>query len=406
MQLVSKNKRSILLLVILLIIFVTSLTNPIIFSFSDDLSLRLSSFIAYLVFSLSLLKYVSNGALIHNTALLLFVPLFFITLILSLYFTFDDYSYRKFSGLIAYFYFFVFVFIMSGEKISLDKAQFFFGIALIISVMSMYAIEIATIANLRTSTSESGLFYTFPLQFLYFYFFSKKNLLDKVFLFFSILATLYAFSFDFQKSAFIYIFSTLFLTFWIASKKIKLSRKILWLTLICVPVFFGYDFVLQIFSNEIFDRDYSVIDSSRDVNALDSSLYRFYVYQYVFDSMTSDIFHFLFGYGPGYFETVHDGKTPHSSLLYLLISFGIFGFLSYYLLIFLSLRRLFKGFSLDNYSRLSGFLIVFILSGSIYSLFNNINGLSWEEFSFTTNILYFIAILIPFNLYEVKNDRR
>lgn len=390
----------------LLIILVTSLTNPIIFSFSDGLNLRLSSLIFLLALFLSVLQNVNNSVVLINAALSKLIPLFFITLCLSLYFTFDDYTYRKFSGLIAYFYFFVFLFIMSGEKISLDKAQFFFGIALIITIMSMYAIEIATIAKLRTSTSESGLFYTFPLQFLYFVFFSKQKLLDKVFLLFSIFVTVYAFSFDFQKSAFIYIFSTIFLMFWITFRKVKLSRKILWLTLICVLVSFGYDFVLQIFLNEIFDRDYSVINSSRDVNILDSSLYRFYVYQYVFDSVTSDIFHLLFGYGPGYFETVHDGKTPHSSPLYLLLSFGIFGFLSYYFLIFLSLRRLLKGLSLDSYSQLSGFLIVFILSGSIYSLFNNINGLSWEEFSFTTNILYFIAILIPFNLYEVKNDRR
>mgnify|MGYP006144140553 CR=1 FL=1 len=406
MQLVSKNKRSNFLLIMLLIILVTSLTNPIIFSFSDGLSLRLSSFIFLLALFLSVLKNVNNSAVLSNAALSKLIPLFFITLILSLYFTFDDYNYRKFSGLIAYFYFFVFVFIMSGEKISLEKAQFFFGSALVIVIASMYIIELATIAKLRSSPLQSALFYVFPFQLLYYNFFSKKQLLDKGVLVFSILATVYALSFDFQKSAFIYIFSTLCLIFWITSKKIKLSRKILWLTLICILVSFGYDFVWQSFSNEIFDRDYSVINSSRDVDALDSSLYRFYVYQYAFDSVTSDIFHFLFGYGPGYFATVHDGKTPHSSLLYLLMSFGIFGFLSYYLLIFLSLRRLLKGLSLDNYSRLSGFLIVFILSGSIYSLFNNINGLSWEEFSFTTNILYFIAILIPFNLYEVKNDRR
>ena len=403
MQLVSKNKRSIFLLVILLIILVTSLSNPIIFLFSDGFSLHLSSFILYLVFSLSLLKYISNSAMFHNAALLKFIPLFFITLILSLYFTFEDFNYRKLNGLLSYFYFFIFVFIISFEKISYEKARAFFGIALIITATSMYVIEVATIAKLRTSTAQSGLFYVFPLQFLYFYFFSKNNLLDKVFLLFSILATVYAFSFDFQKSAFIYIFATLCLTFWITYKKFKLSRKILLLTLIGILVLFGYDFVWQIFSSEIFDREYSFINSS-DVDALDSSLYRFYVYQYVFNSLTSDIFHFLFGYGPGHFSTIHDGATPHSSALYFLISFGFFGFFSYYFLIFLSLRRIFRALPSEKYSRFNEFLIVFILSGLIYSLFNNVNGLAWEEASFSTNILLFMAILLPFKLYEVNND--
>lgn len=404
MQLVSKNKRSIFLWVILLIILVTSLSNPIIFLFSDGFSLHLSSFILYLVFSLSLLKYISNSAMFHNAALLKFIPLFFITLILSLYFTFEDFNYRKLNGLLSYFYFFIFVFIISFEKISYEKAQFFFRSALVITITSMYIIELATISSLRTSHMQSSLFYVFPLQLLYYKFFSKKNLLDKGLLLFSILVTVYAFSFDFQKSAFVYILSTLFLIFWIASKKIKLSRKILWLTLICVPVSFGYDLVLEIFSNEIFDRDYSVINSSRDVNALDSSLYRFYVYQYVFDSVTSDIFHFLFGYGPGHFSTIHDGATPHSSALYFLISFGFFGFFSYYFLIFLSLRRIFRALPSEKYSRFNEFLIVFILSGLIYSLFNNVNGLAWEETSFSTNILLFMAILLPFKLYKVNND--
>ena len=402
MQLVSKNKRSILLLVILLIILVTSLSNPIIFLFSNGFSLYLSSFIVYLVFSLSLLKYVSNSAMFHNAALLLFIPLFFITLILSLYFTFEDFNYRKFNGLLSYLYFFIFVFIISFEKISYEKAQSFFGIALIITVASMYVIEVATIAELRSNIAKSGLFYVFPFQFLYFYFFSKNNLLDKVFLLFSILATVYAFSFDFQKSAFIYIFSTLLLTFWISYKTFKPSRKILLLSLAGIFVLFGYEFVWQIFSSEIFDRDFSLINP--DINALDSSLYRFYVYQYTFNALTSDIFHFFFGYGPGYFSTVHDGATPHSSALYFLISFGFFGFFSYYFLIFLSLRRIFRALTFEKYSRFNRFLIVFILSGLIYSLFNNANGLAWEEATFSTNILFFMAILLPFSLYEVNND--
>ena len=402
MQLVLKNKPSNFLLLILLIILVTSLSNPIIFLFSDGFSLHLSSFIVYLGFSLSLLKYVSNSAMFHNAALLLFIPLFFITLILSLYFTFEDFNYRKFNGLLSYLYFFIFVFIISFEKISYEKAQSFFRIALIITVASMYVIEVATIAELRSNNNKSGLFYVFPFQFLYFYFFSKNNLLDKVFLLFSILATVYAFSFDFQKSAFIYMFSTLFLTFWISYKTFKPSRKILLLSLAGIFVLFGYEFVWQIFSSEIFDRDYSLINP--DIAALDSSLYRFYVYQYAFNALTSDIFHFLFGYGPGYFSTVHDGATPHSSALYFLISFGFFGFFSYYFLIFLSLRRIFRALTFEKYSRFNGFLIVFILSGLIYSLFNNANGLAWEEATFSTNILFFTAILLPFRLYEVNND--
>lgn len=402
MQLVSKNKRSIILLVSLLIILVTSLSNPTILIFSDGFSLHLSSFILYLAFSLSLLKYISNSVMFHNATLLKFIPLFFITLILSLYFTFEDFNYRKLNGLLSYFYFFIFVFIISFEKISYEKARAFFGIALVISITSMYVIEVATIAKLRISTAQSALFYVFPLQFLYFYFFSKKHLLDKVFLLLAILATVYAFSFDFQKSAFIYIFATLFLTFWIAYKKFKLSRKILYLTLIGILVLFGYDFVWQIFSSEIFDQDYSLISS--DVDALNSSLYRFYVYQYAFNSLTSDIFHFLFGYGPGHFSSIHDGATPHSSALYFMISFGFFGFFSYYFLIFLSLRRIFRALPSEKYSRFNEFLIVFILSGLIYSLFNNANGLAWEETTFSTNILFFMAILLPFKLYEVNND--
>jgi hypothetical protein len=406
MQLVSKHKRSIYLLMMLLIILVTSLSNPIIFLFGDGLSLRLSSFIFLLVLFFCVIKYIRNRALFHSAALLKLFPLFLITLTLSLYFTFDDYNYRRLSGLMSYFYFFVFVYIIGCEKISYEKAQFFFGSALVITIASMYIIELATIYSLRTSHMQSSLFYVFPLQFLYYNFFSKKQLLDKGLLIFSLVAVLYAFSFDFQKSAFIYIFSTLFLSFWITRKEIKLSRKILLLTLICIVLSFGFNFVWQIFSNEIFDRDFSVVSNSSDLNDLDSSLYRFYVYQYAFKSLTGDIFHFLFGYGPGYFAAIHDGATPHSSLLYSLMSFGFFGSFSYYFLIFLSLLRLLKGLAVENYSRLSGFLIVFILSGSIYSLFNNVYGLAWEEFSFTTNILYFIAILIPFNLYKIKNNDR
>ena len=137
MQLVSKNKRSIFLFVILLIIIVTSLSNPVILIFSDGFSLHLSSFILYLAFSLSLLKYISNSAMFHNGTLLKFIPLFFITLILSLYFTFEDFNYRKLNGLLSYFYFFIFVFIISFEKISYEKARAFFWIALIMRTMAV-----------------------------------------------------------------------------------------------------------------------------------------------------------------------------------------------------------------------------------------------------------------------------
>ena len=403
MKLVSKNKSSIFLFSILLVVLVTSLSNPVIILVNDIFSLRVSSFILYLILLLSVLKYISNSKIYYNTTLLKLIPLFFITLIISTYFTFDDFNYRKLNGLTSYFYFFIFVFIIGFEKISYENARLFFRIALVIIIISMYIVEIALITESKTSNMKTTLFYVFPFQFLYFSFFSKKRLSDKLYLLFSILVSVYAFSFDFQKSAFIYIFATLFFTYSITKKKIKLSRKILLLTLIGILLLFGYDFVWKIFSNEIFEQDFSSIISS-DVDALNSTLYRFYVYQYVFESLTSDVFHFLFGYGPGHFSTIHDGATPHSSLLYLLISFGFFGFFSYYFLVFLSLRRVFKSLFNKEYSRINEFIIVFILSGLTYSLFNNANGLSWEEYTFATNILIFIVILLPFNLCEDNDD--
>ena len=405
MKLVSKNKYSVFLFSILLVVLVTSLSNPVILLLNDIFSLRVSSFILYLILLLSVLKYFSNSKMYYNTTLLKLIPLFFVTLIISTYYTFDVFSYRKLNGLISYFYLFIFISVIGFEKISYENARLFFRIALVIIIISMYVVEIVLITELVTNNTKTTLFYVFPFQFLYFSFFSKKRLLDKVYLVFSILGTVYAFSFDFQKGAFIYIFATLFFSFWITKKKIKLSRKILLLTLIGLLLLFGYDFVWKIFSNEIFEQDFSSIISS-DFDTLNSTLFRFYVYQYAFESLTSDVFHFLFGYGPGHFSTIHDGATPHSSLLYLLISFGFFGSFSFYFLVFLSLRRVFKGLSDKKYLRIKEFIIVFILSGLTYSLFNNANGLSWEEYTFATNILIFIVILLPFNLYEGNNDYR
>ena len=405
MQLISKNKRSIFLLFVLLIILVTSLSNPIIISISNDFGLHLSSLILYSAFFLSFIKYIRNGVGFHNATLLKFIMIFSISFILSLYFFFDEFSYRNLSGLLSYLYFLIFIFVFSFEKISYERANVFFRVALIITILSMYLIEVATIAGLRSSTNQSGLFYIFPFQLFYYCFFSKQQLLGKVFLIISILASLYAFSFNFQKSAFIFIFASLTLTIWVTNRKARLSQKILMMILISIPVLLGYDFIWQLFSREIFELDYSLIDTdSTDINALNSSLYRFYAYEYAFNSLTSDLFHFLFGYGAGHFSIVHNGATPHSSALYLLISFGFFGFFSYYFLVLLSLRRVFSAISSDINSRFNGFLIVFILSGLIYSLLNNSNGLAWEETSFATNILFFMAILIPFSVFEEKYE--
>lgn len=405
MQLISKNKRSIFLLFVLLIILVTSLSNPIIILISNDFGLHLSSLILYSAFFLSFIKYIRNGVGFHNATLLKFIMLFSISFILSLYFFFEEFSYRNLSGLLSYFYFLIFIFVFSFEKISYERANVFFRVALIITILSMYLIEVATIAGLRSSTNQSGLFYIFPFQLFYYCFFSKQQLLGKVFLIISILASLYAFSFNFQKSAFIFIFASLTLTIWVTNRKARLSQKIIMMILISIPVLLGYDFIWQLFSREIFELDYSLIDTdSTDINALNSSLYRFYAYEYAFNSLTSDLFHFLFGYGAGHFSIVHNGATPHSSALYLLISFGFFGFFSYYFLVLLSLRRVFNAISSDINSRFNGFLIVFILSGLIYSLLNNSNGLAWEETSFATNILFFMAILIPFSVFEEKYE--
>ncbi|MDB4245698.1 hypothetical protein N9832_05185, partial [Amylibacter sp.] len=284
-----------------------------------------------------------------------------------------------------------------------EKAQAFLHMALIINITGMYVIELSTIVGLRTSNMESSMFYVFPFQFLNFYFFSKRNIFDKILLIVSILATAYSFYFDFQKSAFIYISSMLILTIWVSRKEIKLIRKILLIILFCVFLAFAYYFVWPIFVNEVFDRDYTGI-ISLDVNKLDSSLYRFYVYLYAFESLTSNFFHFLFGYGPGHFSKVHSGATPHSSLLYILISFGFFGFFSYYMLIFLSLFKSYKGLKVGNFPRLNSFFIVSIISGTIYSFLNNANGLAWEDASFATSILFFVIILLPFIIREDNDD--
>ena len=315
----------------------------------------------------------------------------------SIFYCITDYNIYRLSATIAFGLLVITLALVATLQIPTSKMEVFCKYNLLMIIWSTILKEMALVFGATKSQTVYGTtsFYVFGFAILHYYFFSEQKLKDQLLLLICVLFTLYSFNINFQRGAFIFDASSFLLAVLIKSKATLNKKAILKMgtAIVLMGVFFVSFGGLNV-KEKFVNTDYDVI-GTKEITAenVPSTLYRAYVYYLTFQELTERWDYLLFGRGFGRMEARLNGDSPHSTILEMTLGVGIIGILIYYGLIGLSLKRSFHNAMREP---LYQFSFAFLLASTIYSGFNNINGIAWEVASVSTNLFYFMMILLPY----------